>query len=311
MTSFRVLVCTLTCLGCVQSQPRLLPARAWDAHTHLSFYGPDALDSLRAYNIVAIRDLGANKLDEILKWRAEIAAGTRNGPRIFTAGVILDGPKEDSANRWTLRTEENATHAVDSLAKRGVDFIKTHNGLSRPVYFAVLRAAKAHNLKVASHLPRGVPAWEAADSGASSIEHAAESMIASPIYAGYAKTFDEAAAWWKSPAGDSAIGRLKRSGVYFTPTLALYAANVDLPTDSATRARRREALPLLVELTRLMHAAGIPIMAGSDIALPRQNHRPGQSLIDEIAWLRRAGLSESEAKRAAGENIARWLGQKQ
>lgn len=308
-----VFVFLIAVSACLQTQAAgdFTGTGLWDAHTHLSFYGPNALDSLKAHNVVAIRDLGANKLDEILRWRSEIAAGIRQGPRIFTAGVILDGPKEDSANRWTLRTEADAAHAVDSLAKRRVDFIKTHNGLSRPVYFAVLRTAKAHKLKVASHLPRGVPAWEAADSGASSIEHAAESMMASSIYAGYAKDFAEAAAWWKSPAGHSAIGRIKRSGVYFTPTLALYAANVNLPTDSAARAGRGEALKALVELTRLMHKAGIPIMAGSDIAVPRQDYRPGQALKEEMTWLRRAGLSESEVKRAAGKNIARWLERRQ
>ena len=279
----------------------------WDAHTHLSMYGPAALDSLLAYNVVGVRDLGANKLDEILAWRDEINAGKRKGPRIFTAGVILDGPKEDSSTRWIIRTEAEAIHAVDSLAKRRVDFIKTHNGLSPPVYFAILRAAKAHHLKVASHLPKGVPAWVAADSGAGSIEHAAESMMASPIYAGYAKTFEEAAAWWNSPAGDSAIARLKRSGVYFTPTLGFYAANANLPKDSVARAQRRAALPVLVELTRKMYRAGIPIMAGSDIATVRPDYRPGQSLIEELSWLRRAGLTEKDVTRAGSTNILMWL----
>ncbi|MEO8578443.1 MAG: hypothetical protein ABI556_17155, partial [Gemmatimonadales bacterium] len=32
----------------------------WDAHTHLSFYGPAALDSLKAHGVFAVRDLGAN-----------------------------------------------------------------------------------------------------------------------------------------------------------------------------------------------------------------------------------------------------------
>ncbi len=284
-----------------------LPAEYWDAHTHLSMYGSTALDSLAAYHVTGVRDLGANKLDEILQWRDEIAAHKRKGPRIYTAGVILDGPKEDSSARWIVRTEREGIHAVDSLAKRGVDFIKTHNGLSPPVYFAILRAARSHHLKVASHLPRGIPAWVAADSGASSIEHAAESMMASPIYAGYAKTFDEAAAWWNSPAGDSAIARLKRSGVYFTPTLGFYAANVNLPADSGARAQRRAALPALAELTRKMYLAGIPIMAGSDIATVRPDYRPGQSLIEEIGWLRRAGLSDADISRAASDNVKQWL----
>lgn len=292
------------------SQPRqvaLANGNLWDAHTHLALYGPDALDSLSSHNIAGVRDLGAGKLDEILEWRAEINAGKRKGPRIYTAGVILDGPKDDSSTRWTIRTEAEAITAVDSLSKRKVDFIKTHNGLAPRVYFAILRAAKSRNLKVASHLPRGVPAWIAADSGASSIEHAAESMMASPIYAGYAKTFAEAVTWWKSPAGDSAITRLKRSGTYFTPTLAFYAANVNIPTDSAARAGRREALGSLVELTGRLHRAGIPIMAGTDLATRRADHQPGQSLLDEVEWLKKAGLSDIEARNAASANVTRWL----
>jgi imidazolonepropionase-like amidohydrolase len=289
-------------------QPALTSGKLWDAHTHLSIYGPDAVDSLSAHGIDGVRDLGSGKLDEILQWRDEINAGKRTGPRIYTAGVILDGPKDDSLTRWTIRSEAEAIRAVDSLAKRRVDFIKTHNGLAPPVYFAILRAAKAHKLKVASHIPRGVPTWVAADSGASSIEHAAESMMASPIYAGFAKTFAEAVEWWKSPAGDSAIMHLKQSGLYFTPTLAFYAANVNLPADSAARAGRREALGFLVELTGRMHRAGIPIMAGTDLATRRGDHRPGLALLDEMLWLKKAGLSEAEAREAASSNVMRWLG---
>src|SRR5688572_6324962 len=84
----------------------------WDAHTHLSIYGADALDSLHGAGVVGVRDLGANNLDEILQWRSEIVTGKRKGPRIHTAGVILDGPKDDSANRWTIRNGREAERAV-------------------------------------------------------------------------------------------------------------------------------------------------------------------------------------------------------
>lgn len=306
---FVTATCLLALIGC--AHPRLASNRKvelWDAHTHLSMYGADALDSLAARGVTGVRDLGANKLEEILAWRSETASGKRKGPRIYTAGIILDGPKQDSTNRWVLRTEAEATHAVDSLAKRHVDFIKTHNGLSRPVYFAILRAAKAHHLKVASHIPRGIPAWEAADSGAASIEHAAESMMASPLYAGYAKTFDEAVAWWRSAAGDSAIARLKGSGTYFTPTIGFYAVNADLPPDSATRAARRAAIPFLVELTGRMYRAGIPIMVGTDLAERRSDWLPGQAILDEMKWLRQTGMSEADIRNAASLNIMEWLG---
>jgi imidazolonepropionase-like amidohydrolase len=283
------------------------PPALWDAHTHLSLYGPAALDSLRAHGVVAVRDLGGD-LETTLRWRDEIARGVRAGPRVYTAGVILDGPKDGATPRWTVRDEADAVRAVDSLARRRVDFVKTHNGLARPAYFAVLRRARERGLRVASHLPRGVPAWEAADSGASSIEHAAESLLASPIYAGVVRTADEAIAWWRSPAGDSAVARLARSGVSVTPTLALYAANAERPADPAQRAARRRALPFLVELTGRLHRAGVPLLAGSDVATPDAPAVPGRSLHQELALLRRAGLSDAAARAAAGANVRRWLG---
>ena len=278
----------------------------WDAHTHLSLYGADALDSLTAYGVVAVRDLGTD-LDSTLQWKQDVALGKRRGPRIFTAGVILDGPKQDATPRWMLRTIRDAELAVDSLARRGVDFIKTHNGLERQVYFAVLRQARLRGLSVASHLPRGVPAWEAADSGVGSIEHVAESMLASPMYAGFAATPAEAMAWWRSPAGDSALARLAATGVSVTPTLALYAANVDRPSDPAVRQARREALDFLVELTRRMYLAGVPLMAGSDVAHRNGSVKPGASLHEEIKWLRRAGIPDSSVAHAASRNVERWL----
>jgi len=284
------------------------PAGLWDAHTHLSLAAPKALQALTANGIVAVRDMGANNLEDILKWRDEINAGKLAGPRIYTAGVILDGPKPDSSTRWIIRTEAEAVHAVDSLAKRKVDFIKTHNGLSRPVYFAILREARKQHLKVASHLAVGVPAWEAADSGAASIEHAAESMVASPIYAGFAKSPQEAIEWWNSPAGDSAIAQLKKSGVYFTPTLALYEANIN-GAGARVGTERSKLFRSLLQLTSRMYHAGIPIMAGSDIGVPRGDYyQPGRALLYEIMWLRWAGLSEEDLKKAAAGNIAEWLG---
>ena len=77
--------------------------------------------------------------------------------------------------------------AVDSLAGR-VDFLKTHNAIPPEAFFALVRRARERGLKVAAHLPVGVPAWTAAEAGVGSIEHrTAESLASSPIYAGVAK----------------------------------------------------------------------------------------------------------------------------
>lgn len=297
------IVASLIALACT---PASAPtAGLWDAHTHISWWGEDALDSLTKYGIVGVRDCGGD-LQQLRRLRDAIAAGTRKGPRIYFAGPQIDGPKDNDSLRLTVRTPEEATHAVDSLAALGVDFIKTHSALSRPAYFAVLREAKRKGLKVASHLPAGVPAWEAADSGANSIEHAAESLLMSPIAAGYAQDLDGAMAWWRSAAGDSAIAHLARTGVAVTPTLFAYSAFVDDAKNHADSVGRREVLLFQEQLTLRLHRAGVLIMAGSDFATRDWIH-PGSSLLGEIQLLQTAGLSAAEARAAASTNVELWL----
>jgi imidazolonepropionase-like amidohydrolase len=299
------LTTVLAMLGCAPPPQALPPTGLWDAHVHLSWYGESALDSLAAHGIVAVRDLGGD-LEQLLQWKREIAAGRRRGPRIFLAGPTIDGPK-NSRFRLTVRTPEEARHAVDSLARRGVDFLKTHNAVPREAYFALLREARKQSLPVASHLPKGVPAWEAADSGVGSIEHAAESMLASPLYAGITNDVDSAMAWWRSPAGTAAITHLARTGVAFDPTLAAYEALVRSAEDSTLRAGRARVLDFLIELTGRMYRAGIPILAGSDLALQELPIVPGVSLGRELELLARAGLPPEAVRAAASTNIARWL----
>src|SRR5437867_1973945 len=72
----------------------------WDMHVHLSYCTESALPAFLANGVTDVRDLGSD-LAEIDRWRAEIAAGVRNGPRIFRAGPMLNGK---SFNRYQLVT---------------------------------------------------------------------------------------------------------------------------------------------------------------------------------------------------------------
>ncbi|MEX1993207.1 MAG: amidohydrolase family protein [Steroidobacteraceae bacterium] len=300
----RVLLSTAAALaGCGTTQapqPGL-----WDAHTHVSWYGEEALTQLVASGVVAVRDCGGDA-EQLQQWRAEIEAGKRAGPRIYVSGPALDGPK-DAPFRMTITTPDEARRAVDELAAMKVDFIKTHNAIPRDAYFAALEQARRRGLRVASHLPKGVPAWEAADAGVGSIEHAAESLLASPIYAGHAADVDAAMAWWRSPAGDAALAHLAGTGVAITPTLVAYEVSTEMRRDTAMYAPRRRVLAFLIELTGRLHKAGIPLLAGSDFVSPEVALVPGQSLLREIELLRQAGLSQTEAFAAAGVNIERWF----
>src|SRR5918999_1476151 len=95
-------LCTATC-ATRRTAPPEFPAGYWDAHTHISWWGPDALDSLYKYGVVGVRDLGSDAI-QLAKWRDEIARGVRRGPRIFYAGGQIDGPKESTKWRTIVTT---------------------------------------------------------------------------------------------------------------------------------------------------------------------------------------------------------------
>lgn len=298
---------------CTARSPSTLgtvPDGIWDAHTHLTWWGPDALDSLVKYGVVGVRDLGSDAYT-LAKWRDEIARGTRRGPMIYFAGGQIDGPKESTQWRTIVTTEAQARRAVDSLADIGVSFIKTHNKIRPELFFVVLRRARERGLRVAAHLPEGVPAWVAADSGVGSLEHMAESILVSPIFAGYAKTLREAADWWLSPAGDTMISHLARTKVAVTPTLAAYQEWVrEKGVPETTKASRQRVLDFQMQLTGRFHRAGITILAGSDFADKDWTVVPGSTLREEIRLLEASGLTPDAAKRAASTNIVEWIAQR-
>jgi len=65
-------------------------------------------------------------------------------------------------------------------------------------------------------------------------------------------------------------------------------------------------VPLQVENTRLLHEAGVVLLAGTDVGIPMLV--PGLSLHEELALLVEAGLTPLEALRTATVNPARILG---
>jgi imidazolonepropionase-like amidohydrolase len=70
-----------------------------------------------------------------------------------------------------VRTAEEARRAVDSLADRGVDFIKSYEMLRAESFRAVLGEAKRRGLSVMGHVPLAVDAGEASDLGMRGFEH--------------------------------------------------------------------------------------------------------------------------------------------
>lgn len=145
----------------------------WDMHVHLDGYRERALPLFLANGVTTIRELGGD-LKETGYVRQEVRAGRMLGPDVLIAGPVLDGVQISKARpvgRLAVPTPEIARRAVDSLATVGVDVIKVHSQTPRASYFAILDQARKHHLFVAGHVPDGVLAAEAIDSGQRTIEH--------------------------------------------------------------------------------------------------------------------------------------------
>src|SRR5258707_3160689 len=164
----------------------------WDMHVHLVFgdWFPGAQDiSLPLFvanGVTGVRDMGS-ELDIVQGWRNEIEAGRLIGPRIYTPGPMLDGPKPRFPSSLAIATPEDAHRAVADLKRRGAEFIKLQSLIPREAVFAIVEEAKKQEIPFEGHVPDAVRASEMSAAGMKSFEH----LIG---------TFE-----WSSPAADEVL----------------------------------------------------------------------------------------------------------
>ncbi|MEP6764260.1 MAG: amidohydrolase family protein [Gemmatimonadaceae bacterium] len=148
----------------------------WDMHTHVYFgwareLGDNyVLPLFIANGITGIRDMGSD-LEDVLRARSEIAEHRLIGPRMVVSGPMLDGPQATYKAAIPVTTAEDGRHAIDTLKKRGVDFVKIQSGITREGYLAAAAEAKKVGIEFEGHVPDAIRASEAIAAGQKSFEH--------------------------------------------------------------------------------------------------------------------------------------------
>lgn len=147
----------------------------WDMHVH-ALHKPrfeTFLLLLVVNGVTGIRDMATHTpLEEVSRWKKEIESGSRIGPQIFAAGLILDGPNPLFPTvSIAIKDETDGRNAVRRLKEQGADFIKVYSSLPRNVFYAIADEAKKQGLSFAGHIPTSVTACEASEAGQKSIEH--------------------------------------------------------------------------------------------------------------------------------------------
>lgn len=295
---------------------RYLIPGLWDMHVHLLAKPEKAFPKLLASGITGIRNMhleAENALGAAVRLRREVEYGAVEGPRIVTNGPMIDGPVPVWSGSVTAGDAASARRAVRTMNEGGADFVKVYDFLPRDAYFALAAEAGKLHLPVAGHVPVRVTAEEAARVGQKSIEHLSGIFESCTGDGSVDRDMKQAANLWPISRRESA-GRMHALLLHAAET---YDPRICAPLYRLFAERKTWQCPTLVALgevreaglrvVREMHAAGVPLLAGTD-AGGSANVEPGESLHGELELLVEAGLTPMEALQTATRNAAEFLG---
>lgn len=278
----------------------------WDMHVHFGG-GSELVAENRAllplylaYGITTVRDCAADLAEDVLRWRSEVASGALLGPRIFTSGPKLEGPRPIWRGTIEVDSPAEVDRALDRLQAMEVDFVKiTDNTLRPPIFMYALEAARQHGLRTSAHTPYALTIEQAARAGLSSIEHLdylikagspQEAQVAADFAAGhltYAQAVDRLSETFDPAYARASYRRLARLGVAVTPTLNMTRIIAWL---NETDHSRDEGLSLIGPGLRRTYDWRIQRAAGwtaQEVASRRRNY---QLSLRILPMLRDAGI---------------------
>jgi imidazolonepropionase-like amidohydrolase len=300
----------------------------WDMHAHYEQveWGPIYL----AAGVTSVRDVG-NEFDFIraLHEQLDRKENPAIGPHLEFAGII-DGIGPISMGAVTADTPAEAVDRVAKYKAAGARQIKIYSSVKPAVVQAICAAAHARGMTVTGHIPEGMTAIEGVNDGMDQINHLEYEL---PYFAHAALGPDGKPDRNKPPViepdgarAKELISVLEAHHTVLDPTMAIFETFLNtVPLDQLEPgidhlpAQLREALDhppapanqtalasanwqaFMVTL-RTLHEAGIPMVAGTDQAIP------GYSLHREIEIYVEAGFTPLQALQAATIEAARALG---
>jgi hypothetical protein len=298
----------------------------WDMHAHYEQveWGPIYLAS----GVTSVRDVG-NEFNFITTLHNELDRRDNPaiGPHLEFAGII-DGPGPMSIGAVLAGTPAEAIALVDKYKAAGARQIKIYSSVKPDVVKAITARAHALGLTVTGHIPNGMSAIEGVNDGMDQINHIQYEL---PYFTHQPVGPDGKPDRNAPPVLDidsarahDLIGTLKAHYTILDPTMALFETflhtgplNQVEPGIDHVALQLREALDsppagnpdlanarwaAMLATLRALHQAGIPIVAGTDQAIP------GYSLHRELEIYVRAGFTPLEALQSATIVAARALG---
>jgi len=312
----------------------LLPG-LFDMHTH-----EDAWNAILqvAGGVTSSRDMG-NDNDYLERLRSDIAAGRTIGPHIEPAGYIEGESPFASRGGFVVASVAEAESAVDWYAERGFRQVKLYNSIKPEWAQPIAAYAHSRGLRVSGHVPAFSRSERVVREGYDELQHINQLMlnfVSDPdtdsrtivrfnlvgersrnldldskavkdfitLLAERQTVVDATMATfegtWNQKPGD------------MDPSMAPAADHLPFATQRAFRNNStdvsggkleiyRESWQRMMQFIGRLHAAGVPLVAGTDSLAGFMLHR-------ELELYVQAGVPAGEAIRIATENGARYSG---
>jgi len=300
----------------------------WDMHAHYEQveWGPIYL----AAGVTSVRDVG-NEFDfiRILHQELDRKENPAIGPHLEFAGII-DGTGPISLGAVIADTPEQARQKVEAYKAAGARQIKIYSSVKPEIVRVITADAHAQGMTVTGHIPEGMTAIEGVHDGMDQINHISFELpyFTRPVLGADGKPDRTKVPVLEldGPRVKDLLSTLETHRTVLDPTVALFETfmntkpldqlepgidhvppqlreALDSPPATGDRAALVDARwKQVIATLHALHAAGIPIVAGTDQAIP------GYSLHREIEIYAEAGFTPLEALQAATIEAAKALG---
>lgn len=322
----------------VRAAGRYLTPGLVDLHVHLR--AESELDSYLRHGVTTVGALRGT--ETVLAIREKVRSGALAGPRILTAGPLIDGepPIWPGAGTRVVTTREQARAVAVEHCRSDYDLVKVYNNLLPDLLEELVDGAHGCGLPVVAHLPR-VPVrreglTRALAAGVDVIAHG-EEVFFTHLGGGSNPEIDQG----RQPVADadiaSAVAAINAAGAYVIPNLSFISMTSRMLEDAdrvfadeafarlapdvqqlwrsqnparrpdvdAFARRERVKRSAVARLTALLQAANVPLLLGTDASAP--GLFPGRSAHLELEELVKAGLTPYEALSTGTRTAAGFL----
>ncbi len=272
----------------------------WDMHAHIfESQGPLYV----ACGVTTVRDL-ANDIDSLADLRRRIDAREAIGPSIIPAGFLDGSGPYAGPTKVLVDTQAEVRAAIDRYKQLNYPQIKTYSSIKPDLVPFIVKYSHSLGFRVSGHVPAGMNAEDAVRAGFDELQHVnflflnflvdrsadTRTPLRFTVIAEHAAELDLGSA-----KVQAFIALLKERNVVIDPTLSTFEGLLAArpgqvsPTYASVASRlppmtqrglkggglpqgaagaNSSAFAALLEMVRLLYRAGIPIVAGTDAALP-------------------------------------------